>query len=118
LAISERGLVLAATTISSDPYLGEAGVTKVATTGAIGAFTVPMTALTAGTNYSFKAYVTNSVGTSYTSVGSFTTLLTRDENWRQTYFPGSTQTTGPGADIAIPLGDGVSNLRHPDLWAA
>ncbi len=110
LAISERGVVLAATTISSDPYLGGAGVTKVATTGAIGAFTVPMTGLTAGTNYSFKAYVTNSVGTSYTSVGSFTTLLTRAENWRQTYFPGSTQTTGPGADIAIPLGDGVSNL--------
>jgi hypothetical protein len=30
--------------------------------------------------------------------------------WRQAYFPGSTATTGPGADSATPQNDGVSNL--------
>lgn len=30
--------------------------------------------------------------------------------WRAAYFPGSTGTTGPGADLATPQGDGISNL--------
>lgn len=32
------------------------------------------------------------------------------EQWRQLYFPGSTATTGPGANVATPQGDGISNL--------
>lgn len=31
-------------------------------------------------------------------------------SWRQTYFPGSTAETGPGADLATPMGDGIPNL--------
>ncbi len=38
------------------------------------------------------------------------TRLTGLESWRKTYFPDSTAATGPGADIAAPQGDGVSNL--------
>lgn len=32
------------------------------------------------------------------------------DEWRQLHFPGSTATTGPGADHASPQGDGISNL--------
>ena len=32
------------------------------------------------------------------------------ETWRQLHFPGSTATTGPGADTATPQNDGISNL--------
>jgi hypothetical protein len=38
------------------------------------------------------------------------TRLTNLETWRQSYFPGSTSTEGPGANSATPEGDGVSNL--------
>ena len=31
-------------------------------------------------------------------------------SWRETYFPGSTSSTGPGADTATPQNDGIPNL--------
>ena len=72
--ITERGVVYSATAANSNPTIGGSGVTKVTTSGTTGVFTVPATGLAAGTGYSFKAYATNATGTSYTSVGTFTTL--------------------------------------------
>jgi formylglycine-generating enzyme required for sulfatase activity len=72
--IAERGVVYSATATSSDPLLGGTGVTKVTATGITGVFTIPVTGLTPGINYSYKAYATNSQGTTYTSVATFTTL--------------------------------------------
>ncbi|MFZ4593389.1 MAG: cadherin-like beta sandwich domain-containing protein [Verrucomicrobiaceae bacterium] len=74
-AITERGVVYSATATNDDPLIGGTGVTKVTTTGTTGEFTVPVTGLTQGTNYSYKAYAINSQGTSYTSVATFETLL-------------------------------------------
>lgn len=37
-------------------------------------------------------------------------VATRFHLWRQEHFPGSTAASGPGADLAMPLGDGVPNL--------
>jgi formylglycine-generating enzyme required for sulfatase activity len=73
-AIEERGVVYSATNINSNPVIGGAGAQKLAaTTATTGVFTVPVTGLTQGTGYSYKAYATNSQGTAYTSVGTFTT---------------------------------------------
>ncbi len=72
--VTERGVVLAPTSTNSSPIIGGTGVTKVAGSGTTGVFTVPATGLTAGTGYSFRAYATNSRGTGYTSVATFTTL--------------------------------------------
>src|SRR5204863_10077052 len=59
---------------NSDPIIGGTGVTKLSTGGTTGVFTVNAIGLAAGTPYSFKAYATNSVGTTYTSpVSTFTT---------------------------------------------
>jgi len=38
------------------------------------------------------------------------TRMTNLNTWRQTCFPGSTATSGPGADAATPQNDGISNL--------
>ena len=59
---------------------------------------------TGGTGYT----VSNVTGD--TTVHVTFKLLTNLGTWRQTYFPGSTSTTGPGADAASPLNDGVNNL--------
>lgn len=64
-AITERGVVYALTGTNSDPLIGGTGVVKKATTtGTTSVFTVAVTGLTQTTGYSFKAYATNSLGTS------------------------------------------------------
>jgi len=47
----------------------------------------------------------NNYGSDMIAIG-LSTLNT----WRQTYFPGSTSTTGAGADLATPKNDGITNL--------
>ncbi len=70
--VDERGVVFSST--NNDPEIGGSGVTKVSTSGTMGLFTVAVTALTADTDYYFKAYATNSAGTSYSDVSTFRTL--------------------------------------------
>ena len=72
-AITERGVVYALTSANNNPTINGSGVTKVTTTGTTGDFTVPVTCLTASSGYSYKAYATNSQGTTYSSVATFVT---------------------------------------------
>jgi sugar lactone lactonase YvrE len=74
--VTERGVVYSATTTNSYPLINGTGVVKVAGTANLGLFTVAVGNLAPSTHYSYKAYVTNSEGTSYTSVGTFSTLST------------------------------------------
>ena len=72
-AITERGVIYSATASNRNPLLDGVGVTKLTSVGTTGVFTVPVTGLLPNTSYSYKAYATNSYGTSYTSVAVFTT---------------------------------------------
>lgn len=74
--ILERGVVYSLTNNSSDPVLGGSGVTKVVGTGSTGVFSVQVTGLASGSSYHFKAFASNSLGTTYTSTGTFSTLST------------------------------------------
>ena len=80
-AITERGIVYALTTANANPEIGGTGVTKInAATNDLGSFTVNVTGLSENSDYSFKAYAINSAGTSYSSVGTFSTpVVTRPE---------------------------------------
>ena len=71
--ITETGIVYAITTTNSNPEIGGAGVTKAANGNAIGVFSETISGLTDGTQYSYSAYVTNSEGTAYGDVLTFTT---------------------------------------------
>ncbi len=73
-AITARGVVYSVTATNNNPQLGGTGVTNAGSAGTTGAFTINATGLISGTSYSYAAYATNSTGTSYTSVGTFTTL--------------------------------------------
>ena len=72
-----------------------------------------VTGLAASTSYSFRAYATNSAGTNYSAVATFTTTgipqLSPSEAWRQQHF-GTAANVGNAADLAKPDGDGVPNL--------
>ena len=71
--ITARGVVYAPTATNSNPVLGGNGVTNATTSGTSGVFNINVTSLTPGTDYTFKAYATNSLGTGYSTSSTFTT---------------------------------------------
>ena len=71
--ITERGVVYAQTAANSNPLIDGTGVTKVPVIGSTGLFAAGVTGLSPTTSHSFKAFATNAIGTSYTSVATFTT---------------------------------------------
>jgi hypothetical protein len=60
----------------ADPVIGGAGVTQLnaATNDTTGPFTVNASGLTASRTYTYKAFASNALGTSYTSAATFNTL--------------------------------------------
>jgi uncharacterized repeat protein (TIGR02543 family) len=72
--ITERGVVYSPTSINGSPVIGGLGVVKVTTDGTTGRFTVATTELLANTDYTYSAYTTSSLGTTYTEPNSFSTL--------------------------------------------
>lgn len=74
--ITARGVVWSEISLNPAPQLSGSNVTNVAGTGTTGVFTTSATLLPSATQISYSAYATNSQGTSYTPVGTFTTLAT------------------------------------------
>ena len=105
--ITGIGVVYAPTAVDSTPQIGGAGVSTAAGTGTNGVFAVNVSGLTPGTDYSYEAYATNSVGISYSVTGSFATLAT-PQSWQQTWFGG--QTNSGAALNADPFQTGVQNV--------
>jgi hypothetical protein len=75
-AITERGVLLS----STDAVTGTSFLTKLAASGTTGVFTVPLTALPEQTTYTYRAFATNALGTTYTTAASFTTPKEIDFN--------------------------------------
>lgn len=70
-SVTGRGVVYSST--DATPTIGEAGVTQDANGTGTGSFSESVGGLTPNKTYYVRAYATNSVGTSYGSVVSFTT---------------------------------------------
>ena len=69
--VTERGVVYSST--DATPTIGETGVTQDTNGVGSGTFSESIASLSPGTTYYVQAYATNSVGTSYGGVVSFTT---------------------------------------------
>jgi len=74
--IIEGGFVYAVTATNSDPQIGNPGVIKLPVTSTTGSISGVATGLSAATSYSYRIYATNSAGTVYSAVDTFTTLST------------------------------------------
>ncbi len=74
-SITGYGIVYSQTSVNSNPIAGGTGVSGTLPAPVSSPFTVSVTGLSPGTEYSYAAYATNSVGTTYTSVGTFTTAV-------------------------------------------
>ena len=71
--LTSVGVLYSMTSINSNPQQSGVGVTQLTAATVTGLFTVNISNLTPGTSYSFVAFATNGVGTTYTSVLQFTT---------------------------------------------
>jgi len=105
--ITGLGMVYSPTAVDSAPQLGDPEVSIATATGTTGVFTVDVTGLTPGTDYSFAAFASNSAGVSYSEVGSFTTLWT-PQSWQQAWF--GSPTNSAAAFNADPYQTGVQNF--------
>ena len=73
--VTERGFVIAVTSVNANPQIGGAGVVKIVVTGSgTGSFSANALGLNGETAYTFRAYATNTLGTNYSSNGNFVTL--------------------------------------------
>ena len=71
--ILARGIVLALASDNSNPQIGGTGVVVLSDAAAtLGTFSEAATGLSVNTAYTFAAYATNSAGTSYSNVATFT----------------------------------------------
>ena len=105
--ITGIGAVYAPTAVDSNPQFGDGMASTATGTGTTGVFTVNVSGLLPGTDYSYAAYATNNQGISYSATGIFTTLAT-PQSWQQSWFGSSTSgTAGFGAD---PYNTGVQNI--------
>ncbi|RYD54044.1 MAG: hypothetical protein EOP56_19655, partial [Sphingobacteriales bacterium] len=78
-AITARGFVWSTT--NTNPTIGGTGVTNIVEGGTTtGVFTTSLSGLPSGVTVYFKGYATNSIGTSYTAVVSFTTFKPEPSN--------------------------------------
>ncbi len=71
--ITERGIVYSVTATNGNPLIGGASVSKILKGTGTGVFSDAVTGLSESTQYSYKAYATNAVGTTYGAVTTFTT---------------------------------------------
>ena len=67
------GVVYARTSTNASPTLGGTGVAQAVATPALGVFTVAVSTLAAGTQYSYAGYVSTDSGVVYTAISTFTT---------------------------------------------
>ena len=72
-SVVERGFVYSLTTDNSNPTLNGIGTTKVLVNGTLGDFNKAITGLISSTSYSFRAFATNTTGSSYSETISLTT---------------------------------------------
>lgn len=101
--ITGIGVAYAPTAIDSNPQIGDGEASTAAGMGTTGVFTVEVSGLLPGTDYSFTAYATNSQGISYSVTGVFTTLET-PQSWQQSWFGGMASFS------ADPYNTGVQNI--------
>jgi hypothetical protein len=71
--VTARGVVYSLKATNPAPQIDGEGVTNVVGAGTTDVFTVYVPELVAESEYSYAAYATNSAGTAYSSVGTFTT---------------------------------------------
>jgi len=106
--ITGAGVVYAPMAVDSYPQIGDGVAGNATVTATTGVFTVNVSGLTPGTDYSYAAYATNSVGVSYSVTGIFTTLAT-PQSWQATWF--GSPTNSNAALNADPYHTGVLNIQ-------
>ncbi|MBM3863318.1 MAG: hypothetical protein FJ385_05090, partial [Verrucomicrobia bacterium] len=103
--VTARGFV--SSTTDATPELGESGVTQSASaSGGTGLIDAALSSLSANTTHYFQAYATNSAGTTYGGVQSFTTLKTEPASHVTGFAAGTITTSNIPATWTAAAADG------------
>lgn len=102
--VTGRGIVYSVTSANSSPAIGGQDVVQIPASGTTGAFVVLAAGLTPGTNYTFKAYATNSEGTGYSTSSNFSTL----QEFLVTFDPGAHGIRTGGGELTQWVIEGTS----------
>lgn len=106
-AITSVGVVFAPTAIDASPQIGDGAASTATGAASTGVFTINVSGLAPGTDYSYAAYATNSMGVGYSVTGIFATPAT-PQSWQQAWFGAPTNS---GAALnADPYNTGVQNI--------
>ncbi len=100
--VNTRGVVYSETSLEPTPAIGAPNVTDVTTAGTTGAFSIAATSLSNNTQYSYRAYAINNIGTTYGGV-SGTTFYTLANTPNTPVVGNPTENT---IDVALGGGDG------------
>jgi len=95
-SITERGFFYSKTSVNNNPSRGGTGVTTVTTSGTTGEYNITVSSLDRDTQYSFRAFATNSKGDGEGEVDTFTTLNTPTVRTDAVDNIGSTSARGNG----------------------
>ncbi len=71
--VNAKGIVYSISSVNADPQVGGTGVIQVSIGSGTGAYSQSIGSLLSNTSYSFNTYATNSEGTAYGTVSTFTT---------------------------------------------
>jgi hypothetical protein len=109
--ITARGFVYHSGGASGDYVDGQSGVTtdQADTTNATGNFSEAVTGLSAGTVYKYRAYATNSAGTTYATEEVVTTASTPS---RTAYWTSAAAYPRPSATCGITVDDGIAQRYY------
>ena len=88
------GVLYAPTSSNTTLQIGVLGTTNLTVTPGTGPFTIDISGLATGVQYSYVAYATNGVSTSYSAASTFTTSITAPT----VEFPNSTRFSGTTAN--------------------
>tara|TARA_R110002073_G_scaffold326975_1_gene507298 strand:- start:158 stop:5872 length:5715 start_codon:yes stop_codon:yes gene_type:complete len=114
-SVTARGLIYALTATNSNPQIGGTGVTQEDKGTGLGVISSMLSGLTPDTQYSYAGYATNTDGTTYSTVKTFTTLEITPPVVQSIAVNGTPATNATSISFDVTFDEAASNVTQDDF---